>query len=116
MQAPARAMGVGTFLFNPKTNVLHYSIDYAGMSSAPFMAHFHYGAPTTNGPIYQTICGKPKPTLLGACPKTNYGVMQGNWRVPQADVSLLLHGDLYVNLHTKLNPNGEIRGQIIPGI
>ncbi len=111
---PATAIGSSSYLFNPKTRVLKFFISYAGLSSAPFMAHFHDGAATTNGPIIQTICGKPAPTLIGACPDSNSGVLAGEWTVPAQDVPALLQGKIYVNLHTTLNKDGEIRGQLLP--
>lgn len=111
---PATATGSGTFLFNPTTDVLSYGIAYAGLSSAPTMAHFHFGAPTTNGPIVQTLCGMPGPLLNGPCPTSPSGFLTGAWKVPADQVSALLQGHLYVNFHTKLNPNGEIRGQLLP--
>jgi hypothetical protein len=117
---PKKAKGEAVFLFNPMNNELSYTIDYVGLSSRPFMAHFHRGASTVNGPIVQTICGQPKPALDGRCPgmnkSVNYGSVSGVWHVPKKDVADLLKGDIYVNFHTKLNPNGEIRGQVLPNV
>ena len=113
---PATAVGVASMLFTPSTDTLQYAISYAGLSSAPFMAHFHFGLPSTNGPILQTICGKPKPTLEGACPDANAGMMHGSWHLSASEAKDLLMGKVYINLHTKLNQNGEIRGQVIPGV
>ncbi|MBK2126279.1 CHRD domain-containing protein [Fangia hongkongensis] len=117
VKTPAVARGTSSYLFNPKTRELDFTIDYAGLSSAPFMAHFHLGSATTNGPILQTIFGKPdKPAmpLIKDSQKQDYGVLTGKWIVPKDEVQDLLHGRIYVNLHTKLNPGGEIRGQLLP--
>lgn len=111
---PADATGGGVFLFNPQTDVLSYAVVYAGLSGNPTMAHFHLGAATTNGPILQTICGMPAPTLAGACPSATAAMISGTWSVPKDEVKSLLEGKVYVNFHTTLNPNGEIRGQLVP--
>lgn len=38
----------------------------------------------------------------------------GNATLTDADVASLESGKLYVNIHTSVNPNGEIRGQLRP--
>ncbi|MCL9783622.1 CHRD domain-containing protein [Vibrio sp. S4M6] len=116
-KTPATARGVGAFLFNPKTRQLSFTIDYAGLSSTPFMAHFHEGYATTDGPIAQTIFGmpdKPAKPIVTEKQEHNYGVLTGVWTVPKNEVKELLEGDIYINLHTKLNKAGEIRGQVMP--
>src|ERR1043165_1509531 len=44
------------------------------------------------------------------------GVIVGTVLFPTNSVSNLLAGLTYVNIHTALNPDGEIRGQLIPAI
>ncbi|HTH30469.1 MAG TPA: CHRD domain-containing protein, partial [Lacibacter sp.] len=41
------------------------------------------------------------------------GRIEASVSLPDSTEQFLLQGRLYYNLHTTLNPNGEIRGQII---
>ncbi|HWW61015.1 MAG TPA: CHRD domain-containing protein, partial [Thermoanaerobaculia bacterium] len=64
--------------------------------------HIHRGAPGVNGPILFDL-GDP------ASPVT------ATWTgMSPADVSDLVAGNLYINIHTAGRPAGEIRGQILP--
>ncbi len=109
------AIGAGVFVFDPTTNTLSFSIAYRGLSGGTTAVHFHNGATGVAGPVVQTICGPPAQTpLLGACPAGTSGFLTGTWTVPATLVPTLLAGGLYVNIHTSLNPAGEIRGQITP--
>lgn len=70
----------------------------------PTMVHIHQGAAGTNGPILIWL----KHTAAHT------------WRVPpgakltKAEYKAFLAGDLYLNVHSKAHPAGEIRGQIRP--
>jgi hypothetical protein len=108
---PDTALGAGVFLFDPNTNTLKFALAYSGLSGPALAAHFHNAPEGTSGPVMQTICGGPD-ELVGPCPTVNSGFLQGTWTVPADKVEALLNGQVYVNLHTALNPGGEIRGQI----
>lgn len=65
--------------------------------------HIHEGAPGTNGEVIIKL------------------IKSGDeWKVPEGtkltdeQYKAFQMGNLYVNLHTKANPNGEIRGQVKP--
>lgn len=111
---PATAAGAAVLLFDPATSTLNFAVAYKGLSGAATAAHFHNGAPGAAGPVVQTICGAPGPALLDACPAGNEGFLTGTWTVPAGLVPTLLAGGLYINIHTRLNPAGEIRGQVTP--
>lgn len=113
MATPPTARGAAVLLFDPATNTLNFMLAYAGLSGAAVAAHFHNGAFGVAGPVVQTICGPQNQNpLLGACPAS--GFLTGTWTVPANLAPALLSGGLYMNVHTQLNPAGEIRGQIIP--
>ena len=62
--------------------------------------HIHKGAPGVNGPILFDL-GDP------ASPVT------ATWTgMTASDITDLLAGNLYINIHTSGRPSGEIRGQI----
>jgi hypothetical protein len=129
----SQATGTGTFSFDPKTHTLTYTISYSGLSGAPLMAHFHYAAASQEGPIVQTICGMPpkNSAALGfsakqldgeSCPTGTSGTITGSYKLqgnPELkmteaqEVEALMNGDLYINFHTCLNEQGEIRGQLV---
>lgn len=111
---PAPAAGAAVLLFDPATSTLNFTVAYKGLSGAATAAHFHNGATGAAGPVVQTICGAPGPALLSACPAGNVGFLTGTWTVPTSLVPALLAGGLYVNIHTGLNPAGEVRGQVTP--
>lgn len=63
--------------------------------------HIHKGAPGVNGPIVFDL-GNP------ASPVT------ATWTgMSASDITDLLNGNLYINIHTSGRPTGEIRGQIL---
>ncbi|GAB2891316.1 CHRD domain-containing protein [Microbulbifer echini] len=139
-QTPANARGYFLGVYNQKTNRLNFMIGYKDLSgSGMSMSHFHLrcagegkeppickpGSPSA--PVIQTICGMP--TKPGATPdwpatKDNQGrkgletkcsmgtsgAITAQWLVEEQYRADLMNGKVYVNLHTKLNPKGEVTG------
>ncbi len=66
----------------------------------PTMAHIHLGLPGTNGPVVFDLGSPASPIVV-------------TWNLAPGDVSDLLAGELYVNIHSTEEPAGEIRGQIV---
>ena len=87
---------------NPVANVLTGSFTTTNVVGAT-MAHIHDGNVGAVGP--------PVVVLTQSVP--------GTWTVPantilnDAQIARLRAGGYYVNIHTTLNPNGEIRGQLV---
>ena len=50
--------------------------------------------------------------LCGPCRSGAHGVFSGALGGRSVLLAAILHGRTYVNVHTKKNPNGEIRGQV----
>jgi hypothetical protein len=66
------------------------------------VAHIHRGAPGVNGEIVFDV-GDPLSPI------------EATWNdIAPADLTDLLAGNLYLNIHTSGRPSGEIRGQILP--
>lgn len=73
------------------------------------------GVPGTAAHIHEGAAGKNGPVII---PLTKSG--EDTWMVPAgakltaAQYKAFEAGDLYVNVHTKANPGGEVRAQLKP--
>ncbi len=89
---------------NTTTSLLDYTITYTGLSGPATAAHFHGPAgPMETAGVAVKIGGDLSSPIRGSATLT-----------PE-QVSDLKKGSWYVNVHTRLNPSGEIRGQLTPG-
>ena len=105
---PVQTPGTGSaaLTYDPGTRVITWKVTFSGLSSPATMAHFH-------GPA---AAGKNAGVKLGLSPKGNMEVaspISGEATLSPDDAKMLEAGDLYVNVHTKSHPTGEIRGQVV---
>ncbi len=104
-------------IFDTDTSILHVAVGYgsaAGFSNltgAATAMHIHGPANTNQSAAVQVNL---IPFNFPAANPTNGGVIFGNVPWPTNLTAELLGGLAYLNVHTALNPNGEIRGQLIP--
>ena len=97
--APTKATGAVTGKYNKGTKILTLNISYAGIT--PTAWHIHKGAVGTSGPVVfdlGTAFSSP----------FNYSTIA----LTAEQETALLAGLYYVNIHSKIAPGGEIRGQI----
>jgi hypothetical protein len=107
-QVPAvKTAGTGTADLNwdPSTRVVSWRITYSDMSGPVTMAHFHYGAQGKNGPVKVWLSSKGSPVV---------SPITGKATLSPEEAKQFEAGDWYINLHTNDNPEGEIRGQVVP--
>ena len=99
--APAGAGGTADLELEDDNN-LSYSVTVHDLSGPATASHIHEGAPGVPGNIIISFT------------KTSDTTFSGKTTTPlTADqVSKLLSGAYYVNVHTGANPAGEIRGQV----
>jgi hypothetical protein len=98
------ATGTGKVVLDPSSNVVTASFHVTGLSSASTVAHIHTGAVgAAPGPV--TFSMSETPMGSGTFTVTTTPL------TPQ-QLSDLRAGNMYFNVHTMNNPNGEIRGQI----
>ena len=90
--------------YNRDNNVLSYTITWSGMSGPLTAAHFHGPAPVgVNAPPVFDI----DITANGIS-----GSASATVTLDDTTETHLLNGRLYYNLHTALNPAGEVRAQV----
>jgi hypothetical protein len=104
---PVNTAGKGTasLTWNASTRVVTWNITYSGLTGPVTMAHFHNGAQGKNGPVVIWLSTKGKPVK---------GAIKGRAKLTTAQAHQFEAGDWYINVHTKANPAGEIRGQVTP--
>lgn len=102
-EVPANAStGSGTLdaTFDKQTNLLNWTVSYAGLTGPVKAGHFH-------GPA---MAGQNAGVALGFSGAMDSPI-KGSATLTAAQAADLLAGKWYVNLHTAANPGGEVRGQ-----
>jgi len=95
------ASGMMEASFNKDTNVLTWTVTYSGLSGPATAAHFHGPAPVgSNAGVVVPLTGDLTSPV------------KGNATLTAAQSAEVMAGMWYVNLHTKANPDGELRGQL----
>lgn len=94
--------GVVIVKYDMATKTVKLYGDYAGLTAAITASHIHREQPGVSGPVVLPLqnTGDTTGTLSGT----------GTLTKPQEDS--LLAGNMYANVHTSNNPNGELRAQL----
>ncbi len=94
--------GTATITFDSDTNELSWEIEFSGLSGPATGAHFHGPAAEGANAGVQVNIGD----VSGLS-----SPMSGSAELTAEQASTLLDGQMYINIHTEQNPDGEIRGQ-----
>ena len=95
------ATGTAEATFDTATKTLTYTVTYTGLSGPVIGAHFHGpGEPGKNAGIVVPFTTVASP-------------IKGSAVLTDSQAADLLAGKWYANVHTGLNPGGEIRGQVV---
>lgn len=94
----------GTFAGTLKGAKLSYTLTFSGLSGPAIASHLHLGKPGVSGPV-----------VVPLCPPGCTSPIKGTKTVSTSFLAAMKGGRAYVNVHTKKNPNGEIRGQVKVG-
>ena len=97
------ATGLGTLTLEGSN--LTYNISFSGLSGPATAAHIHAPADATNNNV---------PAIFFTVASETSGTISGTNSLTPDQLADILNGLAYVNVHTALNPGGEIRGQIVP--
>lgn len=92
------ATGFGIAVLSPDSSELSLYVEHNVASATD--AHVHLGAPCVSGGIVFPFSSPTSP-------------IYETWALSPSDVTDLMNGDLYVNIHSSTFPGGEIRGQIV---
>jgi hypothetical protein len=96
----ARGAFTATISRTGTTGVIVWRLTFSKLSGRAIAAHIHSGARGVPGPVIVPLCA---PCRSGA---------HGRATVNASVLNALEGGKTYVNVHTKKNPAGEIRGQL----
>lgn len=100
--------GFAWFDFDDVTNELEFGVDFDDLSGTTTGMHIHRGNAGENGPVLYDL------VALAGAPSSGFtSPLDGTVTIDPGDVTDLLSGGLYVNIHSSIEPGGEIRGQII---
>jgi hypothetical protein len=104
---PNQSEATGTLhaTLDRNTKVLTYDLTYQGLSGPASAMHFHGPAQSDQKAGVQLPIQAP----------LNSPVHGTTGQLSDQQVQQLLNSDWYVNVHTKANPGGEIRGQVLHG-
>ncbi|MBI2833177.1 MAG: CHRD domain-containing protein [Acidobacteria bacterium] len=113
------AFGSAVFTLNRTTQQITYTVNIFNLPSGITGAHIHVGPRGQNGPIIFPLSWIPNVSndfaLTGTLTSNDLVLRQavGIGSLEDAFWSISA-GVTYVNVHTQVNPGGEIRGQICP--
>ena len=96
----ARGTYTATVTASGTSGRMAWRLTFARLTGRALAAHVHIGARGKAGPVAIPLCG---PCRSG---------VRGTATVPTRVIAALETGRAYVNVHTKRNPGGEIRGQL----
>ncbi len=100
--ANAHGKGELTGTYDPATKKLEFTATYSGLTGPATMAHLHAPAPTGKAAGVEIPIAGPVESPI-----------KGDLTLTDAQAKNLTDGMTYFNIHTKENPKGELRGQIL---
>jgi hypothetical protein len=107
-----KGTGTAQLLVDRTNNVIHYFIDYSGLTGQLVAAHIHFGDPSISGPIMIPFKVTDSP-LVGTLTSADFKVTDQAPTWADA-LAAIRSGHAYVNLHTAAHPSGEVRANLVP--
>jgi Cu/Zn superoxide dismutase len=100
--ASARGSFTGTLTKSDSGTVLNWQLSFGSLTGDAIAAHIHIADRGIAGPVVVPLCS---PCTSGAT---------GTANINATVLEAIQNDRAYVNVHTKTNPAGEIRGQVSP--
>ena len=118
-----RASGRFEARLAPDGRSIEYTLEFSDLSSPSTAAHLHFGQPGVNGEIFVFLCGRPGgpgcPGIGGTVSGTitpgdilgipDQGLAPGDL---EGALRIMRAGLAYANVHSRMFPAGEVRGQV----
>jgi hypothetical protein len=98
---------VGKLARGGDREVLEWTLTFRQLTGRPTGAHIHYGRPGKVGGIAIRLCTRCTKERRSSGSITGSSLMYS-----RPAMIALRNGRVYVNVHTRKNPKGEIRGNI----
>ena len=112
------AFGSATVIVDMAARTVTYKVDVFNLPSGVTASHIHVGAVGTAGPVVVNFA-PPVPAsndfgFSGVVKDTEF-LLRPDQGIRSADdmFQAILGGNSYVNVHSSVNPGGEIRGQLV---
>jgi hypothetical protein len=111
------ATGTGEVFVNMATRDVTYTIRIFNIPSGTTAGHFHVGSAGTAGPVVVNLSPPPQISndyVLNGTVNASALVARPEQGIRDWEdfVQSLIGGQMYLNIHTNVNPGGEIRGQL----
>jgi len=97
-----KGTGAADVTLDTASKMLMWKIEYSGLTGPATMAHFH-------GPAAVGVAAGVQVPLTGNLTSP----LSGMATLSDGQIGDLLGGLWYVNIHTAVDPGGEIRGQLV---
>ncbi len=96
------ALGLGVFQISASLDTLNYAVQLSNLTTFAAAAHLH-NAPlgATGDVVFNMTDGLFENLIVG-----------NDLAIDKSLVKNILSGDIYINVHTVANPDGEVRGQL----
>lgn len=107
---PPGAKGLCNFSVNSQGDSLWVNIQSDSLSGAITGAHFHSGKAGVSGGVVVPLTNFISGNMISGVITAEDPIFTGGLSI-ESFIDLVLSGDIYVNMHTSLNPAGEVRGQ-----
>jgi len=102
---PSTATATATVTLDRASGAVTVTGSFVGLSSNAIAAHIHGPAPVgTNAAVLVPLM----------VPATTSGTVSGTGSMSTVQMDNMINGQTYINIHSTMFPDGEIRAQIVP--
>lgn len=95
-----KASAIGHYTARITGNAVRWTLTFSHLTGRPTVTHINKGARRTNGIAFRALC------------RSCVSSAHGTFTVTASQRDAMMRGRAYVNIQTKKNPYGELRGQI----